>query len=486
MKPCRLAPIIILAAAAAGCSVGPNFHQPAPPTVTRYTTEPLPAATTSALSPGGVSQKFIPGADLPGDWWNLFHSPGLTALVERAVTANPDLEAARAALRGANEIYLAQRGILLPSVGVGYNLTRQKATDVLAPPLSSSNNLFTLHTLSLTVAYTPDVFGGLRRQVETAAAQAQAQDFQTRAAYLTLTSSVVVSAIQAASLEDQIAATKRMIGVSTQILAVLRRQKAEGQAAGLDVAAQELALAQAQQALPPLERQLAAQRDQLAQLTGRFPSEARDPPIALDSLVLPADLPESLPSKLVAQRPDILAAAANLHAASAEVGVAIANRLPNLALTGQAGGVSTLLGSLFTAQNSFYSIAGNIAQPIFEGGALLHRQRAAEEALDQAKAQYRSTVLSAFQNVADSLGALDTDAAALTAAAQAEQSARTTLAITREQLGSGQISGLGLLIAQQAYQQTVIARIQAQAARYADTAALFQALGGGWWNRRGT
>jgi NodT family efflux transporter outer membrane factor (OMF) lipoprotein len=470
--------------ALSACAVGPNFRTPAPPTVTAYTPAPLPVTTESAPVPGGASQSFVVGMDVAGDWQTLFQSPALTALVARAVTANPDLAAAKAALRAAHETYLAARGALFPSAGLDYNVTRQKATDTLAPPLSDNNNLFTLHTLALTVAYTPDVFGGVRRQVETSAAQAENQKWQTEAAYLTLTSNVVSGAIQVAALTDEITATERVITLGGEALAVLKRQKAEGQAAGLDVAAQESAVAQAEAALPPLRKQLALQRDELAQLTGRFPGEVQDAPIDLASLTLPTDLPESLPSKLVAQRPDILAASANLHAASAEVGVAIAARLPAFTVTGQAGGASTLFSTLLSGPNSFYSIAGDVAQPIFQGGALYHRQKAAEATLDQAKAQYRSTVLSAFQNVADALQALNADASALAAAAQAETAAKTTLDITRRQEEAGQVAGLAVMLAEQTYRQALITRIQAQAARYADTVALYQSLGGGWWNRK--
>jgi NodT family efflux transporter outer membrane factor (OMF) lipoprotein len=452
--------------------------------MTALTPTPLPAQTAAASGPGGSSQSFLAGSDLNGDWWTFFRSPELDRLVAQAVKANPDLAAAKAALRAAHETYLAQRGILFPSLGADYAVSRQKANDTLAPPLADSNNLFTLHTASLTISYAADVFGGARRQVESAAALAEAQKWQTEAAYLTLTSSVVTGAIQAAALSQEITATERVVVLARESLDVVRRQKTEGQAAGLDVAAQESALASAEAALPPLRRALAAQTDQLAQLTGRFPGEMSDTPISLDALTLPTDLPVRLPSQIVAQRPDILAASANLHNASALVGVAIAARLPAITLTGQVGGASTALSSLFTAQNSFYSVAGDIAQPIFQGGALYHRQKAAEATLDEAKAQYRSTVLSAFQNVADTLQALHADAAGLAAAVRAEDAAKSVFEITRRQQETGQVAGLAVMQAEEAYQQALIARIQTQAARYADTVALYQALGGGWWNRK--
>jgi NodT family efflux transporter outer membrane factor (OMF) lipoprotein len=275
-----------------------------------------------------------------------------------------------------------------------------------------------------------------------------------------------------------------MIKAETELLEILRRQKARGQASGLDVANQESALAQAEAMLPPLEKQLAQQRDQMAYLTGRAPSEAPERPLDLAGLTLPAALPVSLPSKLVEQRPDVRAAEANLHAASAQVGVAIANRLPNVTLTANAGGASTSLSNLFSQGNGFWGVAADVAQPIFQGGTLLHRQKAAEAALAQAKAQYRAAVLAAFQNVADALQALQADSRALAAADRSEKSAESALAITRRQLDLGQVSGPSVLLAEQAYQQALVGRLQAEAGRYADTVALFQALGGGWWNRK--
>jgi NodT family efflux transporter outer membrane factor (OMF) lipoprotein len=472
------------AALLAGCAVGPNFHRPAAPAVGGLVPSPLPSATASAPVHGGESQAFLQGMDLQGDWWTLFRSTEVNALVEQALKANPDLEAAKAALRAAHQAYLVQRGALLPTVDASYNATREKSSNALAPPLSTNQDLFTLHTVTLTVAYTPDVFGGIRRQVETTAAQEEAQRYQNEAVYLTLVTNVVSGAIQEATLREEVAANERLVAIATQILNILRRQKALGQVTGVDVATQESALAQAEQALPPLQKQLAAQRDQLADLTGRFPAQDQDPPVQLASLSLPAQLPVSLPSRLADQRPDIRAAEANLHAASAQVGVAIANRLPNIILTAQGGGASTSLASLVTNQNSFWLLAGNVAQPIFEGGMLLHKQRQAQALLDEARAQYRSTVLSAFENVADSLQAIEADGRALAAATQAETAAQITLTITRRQLDVGQVSGLNVLIAQQLYEQALIDRIQAQGARYADTVALYQSLGGAWWNRK--
>jgi NodT family efflux transporter outer membrane factor (OMF) lipoprotein len=482
----RFSVSLVVLASACGCAVGPDFHRPAAPAVSGYTPEPLPDKTASADVPGGVEQTFAQGADISGQWWTLFQSPALNQLVQDSLKNNADLQAAQAALRAARETYYAQRGALLPSVEASYNINEQQASSTPAPPLSSSVNLFTLQTAQLAISYVPDVFGGIRRQTETAAAQADAQRFETEATYLTLTSNVVAGAIQEASLRNQLAAAEKIVGLERELLDLTRRQMAVGQASGGDVAAQEAALAQAEQTLPALQKQLAQQRDLIAALTGRFPSEAPSDDLDLDSLTLPTDLPVSLPSSLVEQRPDVRVAEANLHAASAQVGVAIANRLPSFMLTAGAGGASTSLATLFSQGNGFWSLSAGVTQPIFEGGALLHRQKAAEAALDQAKAQYRSTVIDAFQNVADTLQALQVDAAALQAADRGERSAAKSLAIARKQLEVGDASQLAVLNAEQVYQQALIARAQAQSNRYADTAALFQALGGGWWNRTDT
>jgi NodT family efflux transporter outer membrane factor (OMF) lipoprotein len=383
----------------------------------------------------------------------------------------------------ANENTLAARGALFPTVGASFAPTRQHIAATLASPASAGQLVYNLYTAQLSIGYVADVFGATRRQIESTAAQAEAQRFQREAVYLTLTSNVVAAAIQEASLRAQLAATHEIIASATRLTDLTRKQQSAGQISTADVAAQETALAQAQASLPPLEKQLEQQRDLLAVLVGRFPGEGLAQKFELESLTLPEELPVSLPSRLVEQRPDVRAAEAQLHAASAQVGVAIANRLPNITLSAGAGSAALELSQLFSSSTNFWSIAGGVAQPIFEGGTLMHRQRAAEAQYEQAAAQYRSTVLTAFQNVADVLNALQSDARALAATDAAERSARKSLGIARRQWEAGAIGLLPVLNAQQAYQQSVVAVAQARAARYTDTAALFQALGGGWWNR---
>lgn len=482
----RLGPAVmtLLLAPTLGCAVGPDFERPAAPEANGYTRDPLEAKTTSAEGQGGEGQRFVRDLDIPAQWWTLFHSKALDTLIETTLANNADLQTAQAALRIARENYLAQQAVYYPSIDTGFNASRNKNSNTLSPTLAVPGiPYFNLYNAQVNVSYVLDVFGGNRRQVESLAAQAEAQRFQLEAAYLTLTSNVVAAAVQEASLRGQIAATEDIVKVETEQLDILRRRNALGDAAGADVKAQEAALDQAQANLLPLKKQLALQRDLLTALAGRLPSNEVAETFDLATLTLPQDLPVSLPSKLVEQRPDIQAAEANLHTASAQVGVAIANMLPEITLSANIGSVATQANELFMPGNGFWSIAGGLAQPIFEGGALLHKTRAARAALDQAAAQYRSTVVTAFQNVADTLRALQNDADALKATSAADRAASDSLAISKKLLQLGDISYMALLNAEQTYQQAVINRVQAEANRYADTAALFQALGGGWWNR---
>lgn len=462
-----------------GCAVGPNFHAPAAPVVTAYTPVALPAQTGSAATIAGGAQRFRWGGTVPDRWWTRFGSPELDALEEDALRHNPDVESASAALRAARQTYLAQRGTLFPTLGVDGQAQRQKNAGVLQSPLNDNSSIFTLYTATATASYAPDLFGGIRRGVEGAKAQAEAQRFQTEAAFLTVTTNVAATAITLASLDRQIAVTGEAVAADRRYLTIVQQQLRLGAASGADVAAAQLALSQAEAAMPALVKQRAQARDFLAVLTGRYPAEHFAAP-DLDALRLPDELPVSLPSELVAQRPDIRAAQANLHYASAQVGVAIAARLPSFSISGNAGGTSTGLSTLFRNGNPFWSLAGNLLQPIFEGGTLLKRQRAAEATLDQAKAQYRSTVLSAMQNVADVLQSVTADAQGLRTAAQADAAARHALDIARDQARLGQISGAATITLQTAWLGTQAALVQARAQRLSDSVLLYQALGGGW------
>ncbi len=459
--------------------VGPNFHRPAPPEVERYTVDPLAQSTADAPGPGGAAQRFVLDADPPPRWWTLFGSAPLDALVDRALAANPNVQVAQAALRQALEITAAQRGSFLPTAQASFDVSReQDPTGVLAPNLVSGASMYNLYTPQVTVSYVPDVFGANRRLVESLAAQAEMNRFQLDATYLTLAANVVTAAIQEAGLRTQIAATLRVIDLEREALAVMRRELELGAIADGDVYAQEAALANLETTLPPLRRQWQQTRDQLAALTGRVPAKLDAPALDLDALTLPEQLPLGVPSRLVERRPDVRAAEAALHSATAGVGVAIADLLPQITLTGTLGSSATAMGDLFNAGTGFWSLGASAAQTLFAGGTLLHRKRAADAALEQAAATYKATVLTAFQNVADALHALDTDADMVSAASRATDAAEKSLAVARHQLDLGSVGYLALLSAEQADQQATIALAQARANRFADTAALFLALGG--------
>ena len=472
----RLALIAGAALSLAGCMVGPNFQRPAPPAVASF----LPKDAARPPANAG-SQQIVQGMDIPARWWTVFHSPEVDALVAQALANNADVAAAEAALRNAKELLYAQRGALFPTVSAGFQALGARTAAALAPPNADNSQTYSLFTPQVTVSYTPDVFGGVRRQIEGAAARAESQKFQTEAAYLTLASNVVQAALLESSLREQIKATRDIIAVETQLLALMKKQHDAGQISGADLAAQETALAQAEQSLPPLEKQLAQQRDLLAILGGRFPAEGPSGAVDISSLALPHEVPAGLPSSLVERRPDIRAAEANLHAASAAVGVAAAARLPAITLGAQGGSAASTIMGLASSSNLFWQLTGDVAQPIFDAGQLKHQQKAAEAAYDQAREQYRSTVLQAFQNVADAMQALQLDDEALNAAALAARSAARSLEIARKQVQLGEVSGVSVLNAEQAYHQARISLIQAKAARYSDTVALFQALGAGGW-----
>jgi NodT family efflux transporter outer membrane factor (OMF) lipoprotein len=478
---------VVLSVAVSACAVGPNFKRPTPPDATDYGSAPAEGDTATTAGEGGDAQHFVAGMDIPNQWWTLFKSPQLDRLVEQALKANPNVGAAQAALRQSRELYLAQWTSLFPVVDGNFAATRAKnAVGTIANPtnLPQTNPYYNLFTAQLTVSYMPDVFGATRRAIEAAKAQEQVSRFQLEAVYLTLSSNVVVTAVQEASLRGQITATERLLVLQHQLTDKVQHQRLLGTASDLDVLAQQSLEAQSAQALPPLQKQLGQTRDALTALIGKLPSGEPPEIFQLDDMTLPTDLPVSLPSKVVEQRPDVRQAEENMHVASAEVGVSIANLLPQFAISGDVGSSALSLGTLFKPYTGFWDAGASLTQTLFDAGALIHKKRAAEAALDQAAAQYRAAVILACQNVADSLRALKSDADALKASAEAERAAKKTFDLVQRQLALGTISLVAVLNAEQAYNTSALALIQARANRYADTAALFQALGGGWWNRK--
>jgi len=476
--------IAIASAALAGCAVGPDFRRPAIPDTKGYTDTPLAAETSSSPGTGGEAQRFIQGRDIPAEWWSLFQSKNLDSLIRQALADSPTLAASQAALRQARENRRAQLGELFPSVDAGFSANRSKFTGASFGQPDVPGTLFTLYNASVSVSYTLDLFGGTRRSLEQLQAQVDYQHYLLEGAYLTLTANIVTAAVQEGSLRSRIRATKEILKEEDEQLALVEQQFELGGASRADVLAQKALLAQTRATLPPLEKQLSQTRHLLAVLAGKPPGDAATlPEFELTELKLLQELPVSLPSVLVHQRPDILASEEQFHSACALIGVATANMFPKLTISGNYGSQTTVLADLFSSGTNIWSIGAGLVQPIFRAGELTARRRAAIAAYDQAEAQYRETVLLAFQNVADVLRALEKDAETLKAQSDAEAAAGESLELARSQYELGGASYLLLLNAERQHQQTRLTLAQAQAARFADTAALFQALGGGWWNR---
>jgi NodT family efflux transporter outer membrane factor (OMF) lipoprotein len=464
----------------AGCAVGPDFHSPAAPAVNSLTPEPVKAARMS----GAQQQAYVKDLSIPERWWQLLHCEPLNTITARAIAANADVEAAQAAVRIANANTEAARGAFFPQVGANLGTSQQKpaANQVGA---GASTAPYSVSSGQLTVSFMPDVFGLTRRQVESLAAQTEVQQFEAEATYLTLTSKLAVAAIQEASLRDQIKSTEGSISIGREVLGLLKKQLEAKEASRIDVATQEAALAQFEEQLHSLSKQLGANRDLMIALTGHLAGEGLAERFGFECFHLPDDLPLSLPSAIVENRPDVRAAEASMHSATAAVGVAIANRLPQFTLTADAGTSASAISKLasFTSPYLFWSLAGNAAVTLFDGMTLQQKQRAAEAGLDQAAALYRGAVISAFQNVADVLQTIEADRRLYLAADRGEKAARLNLDLTRKLLSEAQANMLQVLNAQQMYAQAASSKAQARAARLEDTVLLFQALGGGWRNR---
>lgn len=444
----------------------------------------MPVSTAAAPGSGGAPQRFLSGQEIPPQWWALFRSEALDRLIRQALADSPTLAAAQAILREAEENRQAQTGALLPRVDGNASARRQKTSGASLGQPGIEPIPFTLHSASVSVSYAFDLFGGTRRELEALHAQVEYQRFQLEGAWLTLTSNLVTTAVQEAALRAQIRATREIVAAEERQLGLVEQQFLFGAVPRSDVLALQAQLAQTLATLPPLEKELSRTRHRMALLAGRFPGASGMLPVFdLDGLTLPRELPVSLPSSLVRQRPDIRAAEALLHAASARIGVATANLYPQITLTGSLGSETSKVQDLFGRGTSVWGLGAGVLQPIFRGGELTAKRRAAVAAYSQAEAQYRGIVLQAFQNVADVLRALELDAQTLKAQADAEAAANASLDLARERFQLGAASYLVLLNAERQHQQARIGLVQAQAARFSDTAALFQALGGGWWSR---
>jgi NodT family efflux transporter outer membrane factor (OMF) lipoprotein len=490
----QFAMIAIMLGSLSACLVGPDFETPKSPKVNHYTKPPWPCRTASASGHGGAAQTFIQAKAISAEWWRLFHSPKINTLICQGISNSPNLRAAKATLLEAEENLSVGIGNgLFPNISATVTAQRGSSTGFFSSSNAANNttltssgiptSVFNLFNASLNASYLLDFFGGIRRQIQGLQSQVEYQYFELRAAYLSLTSNIVTTAITIASLHRQICVTKQLIQEQAEQLRIIKKQFDLGGVSQIEVVAQQTQLAQTRATLPPLEKSWAQTRHLLAILVGAFPSERHIiPSLDLNELHLPTKLPLSVPSALVRQRPDVRAAEALWEAANAQIGVATANLYPQFTLSGSWGKANSVGSHVFGPQSNVWDIGGAILQPLFRGGALLAERRAAIAAYDAAASQYREVVLQAFKNVADTLRAIEADAREMRAQKQAESAAYANLYLVKQQFSLGGVSYLSLLDAQRQYQQTRISLVQAEASRYADTAALFQALGGGWWN----
>lgn len=464
----------VLALVLTACMVGPDFKSPASPKVDHYYNKSADASASNAQN------KLVTAENIPAQWWQLFESPALQQLVMLGLKDSPTLAAAKAKLKATQETYSADRAsILLPSVDAGVNSSRQK---ISGAGFGGRPSIYTVHNASVDVSYSLDMFGGGRRFLEYGQAQIDYDAYQLHAAQITLVSNIVTAAINEASLREQVQALKEIIASETEQLNVTEKQYEIGVVAKVELLSQRVTLAQTRTQLPVLQKQQAQAKHQLATLIGHMPGEEKMPVFNLSELVMPREIPLTLPSALTRQRPDVRASEALLHQASAQIGVATANLYPNLNLTSSYGTEAVKFTDMFSAGTAVWGLGAGLLQPLFRGGALRAKKRAAIALYEQAAAQYRQSVLTAFQDVADALLALDMDGQGLVLEKRAAGLASERLELVLLQHKHGAVSYLDLLNAQKQYQQARINLIQSRAMLYSDTAALMYALGGGWWN----
>jgi NodT family efflux transporter outer membrane factor (OMF) lipoprotein len=459
----------------ASCAVGPDFHQPQAPDASSYL---HPSSDTAPLQtqPGDV-QNLSPGAELAGEWWQLFHSPPLDQVVRASLAASPTLVAANATLAQAREEVIVARGAFLPSVSATAGAQRS-GTSVSRPPASDTANLY---SIGLSTSYSPDVFGGTRRAVEQQQALALYQRNELAAAYLTLSGSVVNEVLVIASTRLQIATTEELIGSDRKNLALTQREFDVGVVPRSDVLTADSQLAADLTQLPTLHKQLDQAYDELAVLSGRAPAGWQVQSFDIDQFILPREIPLSLPSQLVRQRPDVLAAEAQLHAASAAIGIAVAQEFPDITLSASLTRDALKGADLFHQFNTLWGVGGSLTQPIFKGGALRAQVRAARDAFKAEAATYEEVVLEALGQVADDLWALQYDAELLTVDRHSMDVALEALKLQQQSYSVGTTNVLNLIAAERTYAQARLSYVSAQVQQFIDTASLLTALGGGWW-----
>ena len=467
----------------AGCAVGPDFVRPEAPAVDHYTEGTDPSATREAE---GQAQRLERGAKVGGDWWKLFGSPELDALMKQAVNDNQSLKAALASLRSSQANLRAGYGVFYPQADVDASAVRQRTSLVKLGESNATPFVFNLFTLSATISYALDIFGGQRRTVEGLQAQVDYQQYTAVATYLTLTSNLVNTVIAEAAYREQAAATEELVRDQREQVEITEAQAQAGTVNYASALSLRSQLASVEGTVPPLRQKVSQAQHLLATLSGHLPSDWAAPKVAFSALGLPTTVPVSLPSELVHQRPDILAAEAQLHQASAAIGVATAALFPSVTLNASIGTNNNAVDNLFSASGGFWSLGAGLTAPLFHGGELLNKRQAAVDAYDQALASYRQTVLGSFAQVADTLRALEHDGEALDDQSRSMKAADEALRLVKANYDGGVANYVQVLVAFGQYHQARIAYIQARAQRLQDTVALFAALGGGWWDPEGS
>jgi NodT family efflux transporter outer membrane factor (OMF) lipoprotein len=460
-----------------GCAVGPNFTRPQPPTVSQYTQDPEPTQTIAA---DGKAQQFDYGNAIAADWWQVFNSPQINEIIQEAVNQNRNLAAAEARLRQSQALLMAGYGVFFPQANASLAIFRQKFSPVQFG-IGTPGSTFTLYTPQVSASYVLDVFGAQRRTVEDLAAQVDYQGYTAQATYITLLGNVINTAIAQTAYQAQIEATEQIIGIIKEQVKITKTQSTAGTVSYASVVSLQTQLAASEASLPPLRQNLSKTQHLLAALVGHIPGEWAPPRLALKDIILPRQLPVTLPSDLVRRRPDILAAEAQLHSASAKIGVATAALFPTITLTSNLGKNLSDLTKIFGPAGMFWSAGGSLAEPLFRGGTLWYQRQAALEGYQAALASYQQVVITAFQQVADSLRALENDAHTLKAQTESLNAATQALQLVKANHQAGLVNYLQILTADNQYQQARIGLIQAQTLRLQDTAALYVALGGGWW-----
>ncbi len=475
----RLTAAVSLVALLAGCAVGPDFKEPAAPDGKGYTEDGIP--NTKVPDGKEQEQRFVLGKKITGDWWQLFHANRLNAVLEQAIAGNQNIIAARATLAQAREVVAQAKGPLYPQVDLSSGISRQQVSEAelglpgVSPP-------FNIYSIGPTVSYSLDPFGGNRRRVEQQEATAVYQAFQLDAAYLSLTGNAVTQALNIASARAQIKAVESIIKDDQENLRLVNTEFQAGEATQIDVEIATSQLEADRTLLPPLRQQVSVARHALSILLGRLPADWVPPDFDLTEFTLPDELPVTLPSDLVRQRPDILASEAQLHAASAAIGVATAQLYPNINLSASFTQEALATSVLFTPASSAWTIGAQLLAPIFHGGALEAQKQAAVDAFDGALATYKETVLTSFGQVADVMEALSHDAELLEAQRRALEAADRNLKLTQTTYQYGNVGVLQVLDAQRLAEQARLGYVRATAQRYLDTVQFLTAMGGGWWD----